>query len=183
MIMKKELLSNKMINRVFYLSLIGLVGLAVVISFTNRTNAQADLKKMLAGKTWQLKEVKTSDQDLKAEDFDKDEEFALESDLAQIIPNTIVFKADGTCELTYVSECQEGKVVEDDYSASGKWSVTGNTVKIIENVNEDDEMDESHDEVFWLKEVNITRNELKCKFCMQGNYTAGVEKLVYEIEQ
>lgn len=173
-------------KRIFYFGLIGLMGLATAVTFTDHTNAQTDLKKKLAGdseKKWQLNEIKTDDKDYKNEDFDQDKKFALESELAQIVPEEILFRVDGTCETTYVSQYEDGKISDDDYTAPCVWSVKGSTVKIIENADEDAEIEESEDQVFWLKDVKITRTQIKCSFSLQGNYTAGIEKLVYDIDE
>lgn len=48
-IMKRELFNNKLMKRIFYFGLLGLMGLATAITFTDRTNAQTGLQKMLAG--------------------------------------------------------------------------------------------------------------------------------------
>ena len=184
--MKRELFNNKLMKRIFYFGLLGLMGLATAVTFTDRTNAQTGLQKMLAGnseKKWQLNEIKTSGKAYKNEDFDKDKKFALQSELAQIVPAEILFRADGTCENTYVSQYEDGKISDDDYSAPCEWSVKGSTVKIIENADEDAEIEESEDQVFWLKDVKITRTQIKSRFSLQGNYTAGIEKLVYDIDE
>ena len=34
----------------------------------------------------------------------------------------------------------------------------------------------------WQLEVKITGKELKSKFSLEGDYTAGIEELVYEID-
>lgn len=178
--------NTQIINRFFCLTVIGLLGLMIATTFTDRTNAQTDLKKMLAGessKIWELKEIKTAETDLKEEDFDENKEFVLQSQLAQIVPETISFNTDGTCENVYVSQYKEGKISDDDYKAPCKWSVDGNTVEIIENINSDNKMEESRDEVFWLKDVEVNGKEFKSKFSLQGDYTGGVEQLEYETEK
>jgi hypothetical protein len=186
MIMKREIFINKMTKRLFYFGLISLFGLATITVFTNRINAQADLKQLLAGdseKKWQLNEIKTIDKDYQNENFDEDKEFALESELAQIVPEEILFRADGTCQTTYVSQYEDGTISDEDYTAPCEWSVEGDKVEIIENVNGDSEIEESRDQVFWLDDVTINGKELKSKFSLQGNYTAGIEELVYEIDE
>lgn len=172
-----------MTKRYLFLSLIGLVGLAIVILATNRISAKSDdLKAFLGGessKTWKLGEVKTAEKDMKNEDFDGDKEFAMQSELAQMVPVKIVFKADGTCENTYVSHYKDGKLTEEDLTLPCKWSVDGKTVEIIENTNGDDKIQESNDEVFWLKDVETIDKDFNCAFSLQGDYTAGVERLEY----
>lgn len=172
-----------MTKRYLFLSLIGLVGLAIVILATNRISAKSDdLKAFLGGessKTWKLGEVKTDEKDMKDEDFDGDKEFAMQSELAQMIPVKIVFKADGSCENTYVSHYVNGKLTEDDLTLPCKWSVDGKTVEIIENTNNDDKIQESNDEVFWLKDIETIDKDFNCAFSLQGEYTAGVERLEY----
>lgn len=177
--------NTQIINRFLCLTAIGLLGLVIANNFTVRTNAQTDLKTILAGessKIWQLKEIKTAETNLEEEDFDENKEFVLKSQLAQIVPETISFKTDGTCENTYVSQYEEGKISDDDYIAPCKWSVVGNTVEIIENINNDNKIEESRNLVFWLKDVEVNGKEFKSKFSLQGDYTAGVEQLEYETE-
>lgn len=170
-------------KRIFYLSLIGLIGLAIFALANNRISANSeDLKAFLGGessKTWKLGEVKTEDFDKKDEDFDGDKEFAMQSQLAQMVPVKTVFKADGTCENTYVSHYKDGKLTEDDLTLPCKWSIDGTTVEIIENTNGDDKIQESNDEVFWLKDVQTIDKDFNCAFSLQGDYTAGVERLEY----
>lgn len=172
-----------MTKRYLFLSLIGLVGLAMVAVVTNRISAKSDdLKAFLGGessKTWELGEVKTDEKDMKDEDFDNNKEFAMQSELAQMVPVKIVFKADGTCENTYVSHYVNGKLTEDDLTLPCKWSVDGKTVEIIENTNNDNKIQESNDEVFWLKDVETIDKDFNCAFSLQGDYTAGVERLEY----
>ena len=172
-----------MTKRYLFLSLIGLVGLAMVAVVTNRISAKSDdLKAFLGGessKTWKLGEVKTDEKDMKDEDFDGNKEFAMQSELAQMVPVKIVFKADGSCENTYVSHYVNGKLTEDDLTLPCKWSVDGKTVEIIENTNNDNKIQESNDEVFWLKDVETIDKDFNCAFSLQGDYTAGVERLEY----
>ncbi|HRH40744.1 MAG TPA: hypothetical protein PKY82_03800 [Pyrinomonadaceae bacterium] len=172
-----------MTKRYLFLSLIGLVGLAIVILATNRISAKSDdLKVFLGGessKTWELGEVKTDEKEMKDEDFDGNKEFAMQSELAQMVPVKMVFKADGTCENTYVSHYVNGKLTEDDLTLPCKWSVDGKTVEIIENTNNDNKIQESNDEVFWLKDVETIDKDFNCAFSLQGDYTAGVERLEY----
>ncbi len=172
-----------MTKRHLVLSLIGLVGLVMVAVATNRINAKSDdLKAFLGGessKTWELGEVKTDEKDMKDEDFDGNKEFAMQSELAQMVPVKIVFKADGSCENTYVSHYVNGKLTEEDLTLPCKWSVDGKTVEIIENTNGDDKIQESNDEVFWLKDVETIDKDFNCAFSLQGDYTAGVERLEY----
>lgn len=176
---------HKIMNRFFYLSLIGLLGLALVAAFTHKAHAESDLKTMLSGessKRWELRDVKLADKKYHEEDFNNNDEFELKNDVAQIVPETIVFHADGTCEMTYVSQYKDGKVVEGDYKVNGQWSVEGETVEIIENANGDSKLEESRDEVFWLKDVVVTEKGFKSKFSLQGDYTGGVQELGYEAE-
>lgn len=172
-----------MTKRYLFLSLIGLVGLAMVAVAANRINAKTDdLKAFLGGessKTWKLGEFKTTDSQKESKDFDADKEFATQSELAQIIPVQMVFKADGTCENTYVSHYKDGKLTEENLTLPCKWSVEGKTVEIIENTNSDDKIQESNDEVFWLKDVETIDKDFNCAFSLQGDYTAGVERLEY----
>jgi hypothetical protein len=174
---------NKTIKLTVYAVLIGVLGFAAIAIGTQGTSAKDELKKQLAGasgKEWQLKEIKTAARDMKEEDFDKDEEFDLNSDLAQLVPDTIDFNANGTCKTNYVSQYDDdGDVSDDDYTADCKWSVKGSDVEIIEDVNNDDKMDSSHDEIIVLEKVAVTSNGFKSGFSVDHVYSGGVQQLAY----
>lgn len=173
---------NKLTNRFFLLAIIGVLGVIGMAGFTRIANAQSDLKAQLTGATskqWQLHELKTDEQDLRAEDFDENKDFALRSQLAQIVPDSIIFKADGTCETTYVSQYLRGQVVDTDLKLPCRWSVEGANVKIIEEASGDSKLEESRDETMWLKQVSITGDRLQCQFALQGGYTGGVSRLEF----
>ena len=169
-------------SKLTWVTRIVMVGLLLTGAFATQANAQTNLKKLLAGttsKTWQLSEVRASGKVIKNIDFDEDDTFALRSDLAQLIPYEIEFNADGTCENTYVSQYEDGEISDDDYTAPCEWSVEGNNVEIIENVDDDAEIDEAEDEVITLIGVTIKGKELRSKFSVGGNYTGVVEALVF----
>lgn len=177
--MKKDLLINKVFSKMSCLVLIAFV---VAVAFATQAKAQTNLKKLLAGttsKTWQLSEVKADGKVIKNIDFDEDDAFALRSGLAQLIPYEIEFNADGTCENTYVSQYDDGEISDDDYTAPCEWSVEGNNVEIIENVDDEEEIEEAEDEVITLIGVTVKGNELRSKFSIQGNYTGGVQSLAF----
>lgn len=157
--------------------------MAIVILATHRISAKTDdLKAFLGGdssKTWKLGEFKTTESQKESKDFDGDKEFAMQSELAQIIPVQIVFKADGSCESTYVSHYVNGKLSEENLTLPCKWSLEGKTVEIIENANGDDKIQESNDQIFWLKDIETIDKDFNCGFSLQGDYTAGVERLEY----
>lgn len=145
-------------------------------------SAQTELKSQLAGGTsrqWQLHELKTDEQDLRAEDFDENKDFSLRSQLAQIVPDSILFRNDGTCESTYVSQYMDGKVVDTDLKQPCRWMVEGADIKIVEEASGDSKLEESRDEILWLKQVSITGERLQCRFSLQGGYTGGVSLLEY----
>jgi CspA family cold shock protein len=173
---------RKHTSRFYYLAILGVLGVIGVAGISRTANAQSDLKSQLAGTTsrqWQLHEVKTDEQDLRAEDFDENKDFALRSQLAQIVPDSIVFKADGTCETTYVSQYSGGQVVDTDLKLPCRWSVEGANVKLIEEASGDNKLEESRDETMWLKQVAVTADRLQCQFSLQGGYTGGVSKLEF----
>lgn len=181
--MKEILFVNKMVPRLSRMALIALLGLAATFTLTTAGNAQTDLKKLLAGtssKTWQLSEVRASGKIFKNIDFEEDDAFARKSDLAQLIPYEITFNADGTCENTYVSQYEDGKISDDDYTAPCEWSVEGKNVEIIENADEGEEIEKAKDEVITLIGLTVKGKELRSKFSLQGNYTGGVEALVFK---
>ena len=181
--MKKVLVVNKKMSKLSWVTRIVMVGLMLTGAFATQANAQTNLKKLLAGttsKTWQLSEVKASGKVIKNIDFDENDAFALKSDLAQLIPYEIEFNADGTCENTYVSQYEDGEISDDDYTAPCEWSVEGNNVEIIENADDDAAIEEAEDMVITLIGVTIKGEELRSKFTVQGNYTGGVEALVFK---
>lgn len=170
-------------SKLSWVTRIVMVGLMLTGAFATQANAQTNLKKLLAGatsKTWQLSEVKASGKVIKNIDFDENDAFALKSDLAQLIPYEIEFNADGTCENTYVSQYDDGTISDEDYTAPCEWSVEGNNVEIIENADDDAAIEEAEDMVITLIGVTIKGEELRSKFTVQGNYTGGVETLVFK---
>lgn len=178
----KQIPIIRKVLRSFSAAFVVIVCFASAITFSTQANAQTNLKKLLAGadgKTWQLSEVRASGRTFKNIDFDEDDTFAQKSELAQLVPYEITFDPDGTCENTYVSQYEDGEISDDDYTAPCEWSVEGNNVEIIENVDEDAEIDESEDEVITLIGVTVRGNELRSKFSIQGSYTGGVEALVF----
>lgn len=170
---------KKITNRFYYLALLSMLGL---IGLTGTVSAQSDLKSQLTGGTsrqWQLHELKTDEQDLRAEDFDENKDFSMRSQLAQIVPDSIVFRNDGTCESTYVSQYMDGKVVDTDLKQPCRWVVEGADIKIVEEASGDSKLEESRDEILWLKQVSITGDRLQCRFSLQGGYTGGVSRLEF----
>lgn len=143
-----------------------------------------DLKAELPGddtQTWMLTEVKTKEKEYTGEHFEKNKEFE-KSDLAQLVPSQLTLRADGRCLMVYASKFQEGKLVPDDYHADGQWAVDAKDkkkVKLIEDVNGDKKINETHDEVIWLKDINLDEDHFTCKFSLQGDYTGGVTQLKY----
>jgi CspA family cold shock protein len=165
----------------------GLAGSIMIVmgGLTVTAHAQAGLKNQLAGgshKRWELREIKTADQDLKESDFDKDEQFALKSDLAQLVPEAIVFHADGTCETTYVSEYSGDKVVDADLHLNCQWSVEGGSVEIVEEANGDNRLEEARDAVMTLTNASVSGDHLLAGFMLEGSYTGGVHALTYAAE-
>jgi hypothetical protein len=180
--MKKVMFINKAMSNLSHVTVIAMVWLSLTCSFATQANGQTTLKRLLAGtssKTWELSEVRASGKSFKNIDFDEDDTFALKSDLAQLIPFSIEFNADGTCENTYVSQYENGEISDDDYTAPCEWSVKGNNVEIIENADDEAEIDEAEDEVITLIGVTVKGNELRSKFSIAGSYTGGVESLVF----
>lgn len=53
-------------------------------------------------------------------------------------------------------------------------------VLIIKNADEEEEIEEAEDEVITLIGVTTKGKELRSKFTVQGNYTGGVEALVFK---
>lgn len=181
--MKVKLFVNKIMWGQSRMASIALVAFAMTFNLTAAVNAQTDLKKLLAGtegKTWQLSEVKASGKSFKNINFDENDAFAQESELAQLIPYLITFEPNGTCENTYVSQYDDGTVSDEDYTAPCEWYVEGKDIEIIEDANEDQDIDDSKDEVIRLIGVTIKGKELRTKFTIQGNYTGGVEALVFK---
>lgn len=68
-----------------------------------------------------------------------------------------------------MSQYEDGKISDDDYSAPCEWSIEGNNVKIIENADDDAEIEEAEDMVITLIGVTIKGKELRSKFTVQGN--------------
>lgn len=177
--------NEKMMNRVFYLALIGLLASATFAGFTPRIDAHMDLKEMLVGETgkrWEQKDIELDPEEHNKEETAEGEAVETGYRLATIVPGIIDLKADGTCEMTYFSHYKDGKMVKEHYKAKGKWTIEGKSLKIIEDVTEDGKIDEKSDQTIWLKDIVVTENKFKSKFSLQDSYTGGVKELAYATE-
>lgn len=160
--------------------------LCLCLSAGYRGFAQDDIVELLAGEesiTWELREIHWyENQDFESEEFSEDEQFARESELAQLIPETIVFYADGTCDLVYVSHYDEnGELEVEALELSGQWSFDGQSIKILEP-NDDGEIDEEEGSAWWLTDIQIGEGKFECGFSLYG-FTDGIEGLEYELEE
>lgn len=166
-------------NKVRHVLCVVAVGLLMSLA-APRAVAADDLKGALSDKKLTLTHVKTADKNLEKDDLSQVEEFA-QSDLGQIVPCTLTLNADGTCQITYASSIKNGVIVEADINETGKWSIDGANIKIIEDTNDDNKVDEAKDAKVLLTGAAITDGTLTCALSLQGSFTGGVEKLGYSV--
>lgn len=145
-----------------------------------------DIAQQLTGgnsHTWELREIKWIDnRDLKSEEFSEDAEFTLNTELGQMLPETIVFNFNGSCDLLYSSYYDaSGQLVAAPKILLGSWSVVGTDVKILEP-NGDGVIDENMGSAWWLKNVTINGKTIACNYDLYG-YDDGIRGLEYEMEK
>ncbi|MCE7923390.1 MAG: hypothetical protein DYG98_10055 [Haliscomenobacteraceae bacterium CHB4] len=143
-------------------------------------------------KTWELRQITWVDgEEEESEEFGEDEEYIEEHDEATLIPETITFHADGTCELLYIAFFSETDSDEDEdlvveaRIVEGYWEVVGQDVKIMEPAEEgeDDEgLDPGEGYAWWLKNIQIGDDEFECGFEYYG-FTDGIQSIEFDLEQ
>ncbi len=135
-------------------------------------------------RVWELRDIDLyGSAEWESEEFGDDPNFEKNSELAQLLPETITFNADGTCEILYVSSYNEDddspsdNFSDEDVTVSGTWSVSGNTVTVRE----------SDGDGWWWQLTSITVKEdedgsnFECKFSYDGPADDIVE-LIYDWE-
>ncbi len=145
-----------------------------------------DVKSFLTGgasRRWELREVRWIDNKVfHEEEFSANEEFTKRTELAQLVPETIIFHADGSCELSYVSYYnKKGELEATPYNEKGKWAFDGQHVKIL-LPNDDGKIDEAKGSAWSLTNIQVSEGKFKCKFDLYG-FTAGIEEIEYDIEK
>lgn len=138
------------------------------------------------GKTWELHEIVWVDGDeQESDEFGENEAYIENYDEATMIPETITFYADGTCELLYIAAYSEtdGDADEDlvieAYTVTGTWKVSGSNVKILEPAEEGEDdggLDPEPGFCWWLMNVQVEGDEIACGFQYYG-YTDGIKTL------
>ena len=142
--------------------------------------------------TWELREIIWEDGDKQeSEEFAEDEEYIEEYDEATMIPETITFHADGTCELLYIAFFSETDNDEDEDMVvearivEGHWEIVGNDVKIMEPAEEGEDdggLDAGEGFAWWLKNIRIGDDEFESGFEYYG-YTDGIQSIEFDLEQ
>ena len=79
-----------------------------------------------------------------------------------MIPETITFYSDGTCELLYLASYgetdsdEDEDLIEEVYTVTARWQVSGNNVKILEPAEEGDDdggLDPGDGIAWWLTNI------------------------------
>lgn len=142
--------------------------------------------------TWELREIIWVDgEKLESEEFGENEDYVEEYDEATLIPETITFHADGTCELLYVAffsetdSDEDEDLVEEVRIVEGTWKVVGKDVKIMEPADgdeDDGDLDPGEGYAWWLKNIRIDDGEFECGFEYYG-FTDGIQALEFDLEE
>lgn len=91
---------------------------------------------------WELRSIEWNDgSELESQEFGEgqDDEFTEENDEATTIPETIIFRSDGTCSLSYVAYFDDTDgdddedLVDKEWWLEGTWTVSGYNIKIRES--------------------------------------------------
>lgn len=108
----------------------------------SQANAQS-ISSLLCGddsRAWELRKCDLEGmEDWEWEEFGDHDEFEEDSDLAQLLPETIIFYKNGTCEMLYVSYFIESddtpydNFTDSDITVKGQWQVSGNSVTVTED--------------------------------------------------
>ena len=130
--------------------------LLLLASYKGNTQSLASQLTGGDSRAWELRscDLEGAD-DWTWEEFGDHDEFEEDSDLAQLLPETIVFHNNGTCEMLYVSYYMESddtpydNFTDEDLTVKGRWSVSGNTVTITED----------NGWTWSLKDINIRPDE------------------------
>ncbi len=138
------------------------------------------------GKTWELHEIVWIDGDeQESDEFGENEAYIENYDEATMIPETITFYSDGTCELLYIASYNEtdGDADEDlvveAYLVTGTWKTQGSNIKILEPAEEGEDdggLDPEPGFCWWLMNVQVAEGEINCGFQYYG-YTDGIQTL------
>jgi hypothetical protein len=145
-----------------------------------------DVAQSLTGgssRTWELREIHWfNNQELESEEFSENAQYARQTELAQLVPETIVFHADGSCDLLYVSYYSDnGELLVKPLELKGQWSFDGQSVKILEPTD-DGVIDEAKGSAWWLQDIQVSEGRIESKFNLYG-YTDGIRGIEYELEQ
>ncbi|MBI5915891.1 MAG: hypothetical protein HY842_10975 [Bacteroidetes bacterium] len=145
-----------------------------------------DVAQSLTGggsRTWELREIHWfNNQELESEEFSEDAQYARQTELAQLVPETIVFHDDGTCDLLYVSYYTENdELVVRPLELKGQWSFDGQSVKILEPTD-DGVIDEEKGSAWWLEDIVMGEGKFESKFNLYG-FTDGIRGIEYEVQQ
>lgn len=133
-------------------------------------------------RTWELHSIAWADgSHLESEEFGEGEgdSFTQENDEATTIPETIVFKSDGTCELTYVAYYSDGDgdgdedLWDQDWTLSGKWKISNGNVIISE--------ENGYTWTLTGVQINTADQEIEGGYDYHG-FNSGIQSLGYFID-
>ncbi len=122
----------------------------------------------------------TEGTDFSYEEFGDHDEFEEDSELAQLIPETVVFHSNGTCEMLYVSYFEEDddtpydNFTDSDITIKGRWRVSGNNVTITE----DGGWVWSMNNLDFLKD-DEGGYDFQCNLAFEGS-TKDIQEIVYD---
>ncbi len=148
-----------------------------------RANAQSVTQILTGGdsREWELRKIDmTEGTDFSYEEFGDHDEFEEDSELAQLIPETVVFHSNGTCEMLYVSYFEEDddtpydNFTDSDITIKGRWRVSGNNVTITE----DGGWVWSMNNLDFLKD-DEGGYDFQCNLAFEGS-TKDIQEIVYD---
>lgn len=158
-------------------------------------------KSTLAGEdkmTWELYYIEWVDGDKQqSKEFSEEEDYIENYDEATMIPETITFYSDGTCDLLYLASYGETDNDEDEdliveeYTVNARWQLLGNSVKILEPAEEGDDdggLDSGDGISWWLTNIEYEYDEesgdidIKCGYKFY-DYTGGIKEVFFYLEE
>lgn len=149
-----------------------------------RGNAQSIAAILTGGdsREWELRKIDLEEgTDWESEEFGDNDEFEENSEFAQLIPETIVFHANGTCELLYVSyfldedDTPYDNFTDSDLTVRGRWQISGNSVVITEP----DGWTWAMKNLDFLKDDDDGGYDFECKVAFEC-HTNDIEEIVFD---
>jgi|GEM_PF-1828608 len=176
--------------------------LIICIFASQQGIAQKDIKSFLHGGdaiSWELRTIIWDDGErLDSEEFGEGEgdDYTLNNDDATLIPETITFYKDGTCELLYIAyygqtdSDEDEELIDESYVLIAKWTLTGNNIRITEPEDSDGAADGRDDGgldpypgyCWQLTNIKIENATFSCGYDFYG-FNSGIKTLIFEAEK